>query len=205
MFRALSSPKPKRCVFVSYHHKDDRNYYDAFARLFSDTYNVIQDSSVEREIDSDNAEYVMRTIREKYLTGCSCTIVLCGRETPWRKFVDWEIKATLDKEHALIGVCLPTNPANADGKHYVPDRFFDNFQTGYALWLGWSQIESNHEFLTQSIEVAKSKPVSLINNSRALRQRNGSSPYQDATLGDAVRSLCSYRTMTLREAIRRRL
>lgn len=33
-------------------------------------------------------------------------MVLCGAEAPQRKFVDWEIKATLDKEHGLIGINL---------------------------------------------------------------------------------------------------
>jgi hypothetical protein len=46
----------------------------------------------------------MQRIRDKHITGTSCTIVLCGSLTPWRKYVDWEIKATLDKEHGLIGI-----------------------------------------------------------------------------------------------------
>ena len=106
----LSGLVSKRSIFVSYHHGGDRNYYEAFSRLLADTYEVIQDNSVERQIDSDNLEYVYRRIREEYLTGSSCTVVLCGEVTPWRKFVDWEIKATLDKEHSLIGINLPTNP-----------------------------------------------------------------------------------------------
>jgi len=49
----------------------------------------------------------MRGIRENFITGTSCTIVLCGAQTHLRKYVHWEIKATLDKEHGLIGVNLP--------------------------------------------------------------------------------------------------
>jgi hypothetical protein len=45
--------KIKRSVFVSYHHSGDRGWYDAFARYFSETYDVIEDNSVERQIDSD--------------------------------------------------------------------------------------------------------------------------------------------------------
>ena len=116
---------PKRSVFVSFHHGGDRNYYDAFSRLFADNYDVIQDNSVERVIDSDDAEYVIRKIREEFITGSSCTVVLCGQQTPQRKFVDWEIKATLDKEHGLIGVNLPTNPKFPNGTVVVPNRLFD--------------------------------------------------------------------------------
>ena len=129
---------PRRRVFVSYHHGGDRQYYDAFSRLMADTYEVVQDTSVERQVDSDDVEYVLRTIRENYVTGSSCTVVLCGAGTPWRKFVDWEIKATLDKEHGLIGVNLPTNPANANGTFTVPDRLYDNIDSGYAVWSTWA-------------------------------------------------------------------
>ena len=52
----------RRRIFVSYHHAGDRQYYDAFAQLMADTYEIVQDMSVERLIDSDDAEYVSRTI-----------------------------------------------------------------------------------------------------------------------------------------------
>lgn len=71
----LAPAKPR--IFVSYHHHGDHAYYDEFSRFFSDTYEAVQDNSVEREIDSDDAEYVSRCIRENYITGTSCTVVLC--------------------------------------------------------------------------------------------------------------------------------
>lgn len=100
----------RRKVFVSYHHGGDQAYYNAFSKTFHSTYDVITDNSLEREVDSDDVDYVMRRIREDYITGSSCTIVLVGKETYARKYVDWEIKATLDKQHGLIGVQLPTLP-----------------------------------------------------------------------------------------------
>jgi hypothetical protein len=129
----------KRRVFVSYHHFGDQYYYDEFARMFADTYNVVMDNSLERKIQSDDVEYVMRKIREEYVTGSSCTIVLCGLETPYRKFVDWEIAATLDKYHGLIGVKLPTVPVVNDGCS-KPDRLQDNINSGYAIWTWWEQL-----------------------------------------------------------------
>ena len=102
-------PSGKRSVFASYHHDGDQAYYDYFARVFADAYQIIRDNSLRKTILSDDADYIMRRIREDYLTGTSCTIVLCGNTTPWRKFVDWEIKASLDKRHGLIGIGLPTN------------------------------------------------------------------------------------------------
>lgn len=163
----------KRKVFVSYHHGNDRPYYDAFINSFSNTYDVLHDNSVERAVNSDNADYVIRKIRENYITGSSCTIVLCGPQTPWRKFVDWEIKATLDKQHALIGVNLPKNPLSTGNKYIVPDRLHDNIQSRFAVWVDWTTFTQSHEAVRQYIELAKSSSTQLIDNSRPLRQRNG--------------------------------
>jgi hypothetical protein len=163
----------KRKVFVSYHHGNDRPYYDAFIKAFSNTYDVIQDNSVERALDSANSDYVIRKIRENYITGSSCTIVLCGPKTPWRKFVDWEIKATLDKQHGLIGVNLPSNPLSESNSFFVPNRLNDNFESGFAVWVPWSKFTQSHQSVKDYIEIANSKPLRFIDNSRALRQRNG--------------------------------
>lgn len=163
----------KRRIFLSYHHGDDRHYYEEFSRFFSEQYEAVQDNSVDRRIDSDNVDYVIRTIRENYVTGTSCTIVLCGAQTPWRKFVDWEIKATLDKGHGLIGANLPSNPQTPNGTFTVPDRLHDNIQSGYALWLEWADLNQGATFLSRQIESANARSSMLIDNSRGLRQRNG--------------------------------
>ncbi len=176
LFRSLTT---KRSIFVSYHHGGDRAYYDAFSKLFADTYQVIQDNSVGRQkvindnlvgpqIDSDDAEYVIRKIREDYITGSSCTVVLCGAQTPYRKFVDWEIKATLDKEHGLIAVQLPTNQG-----FIVPSRLHDNTQSGYAVCTTWELLTASPPLLATLIEQANAKAKWLIVNHRELRARNG--------------------------------
>ena len=170
LLRSLKPEKPR--VFISYHHHGDQSYYDAFSTAFHDNYEAIYDNSVERKIDSDNIDYVMRQIRENYITGTSCTIVLVGAATWGRKYVDWEIKATLDKQHSLIGVCLPSAPRTADGKITVPARLFDNIQSGYALFVSWDTIAANVETLRANIADAKSRNVSQIVNTQDLRLRN---------------------------------
>lgn len=160
----------KRKNFVSYHHHNDREFYNQFVQLFKDSYELIHDNSVDRIIDSDDAEYIIRNIRENYLTGSSCTVVLCGKETPYRKFVDWEIKATLDKEHGLIGINLPTNPLNGNGKCVVPGRLLDNINSGYAMWIQWNTIVGNPRFLTNVLNDACQKLSKLIMNSREIKR-----------------------------------
>lgn len=164
----------KRSIFVSYHHYRDQFYYDEFSRLFSETYDVIQDNSVARRFDSDDPEYVMRRIRENHITGTSCTIVLCGPETRWRKYIDWEVKATIDKNHALIGVSLPNNPKDLMGRVHKPDRLQDNIDSGYALWAQWNELIAFPSLLKIFIEsaIGRQKLFSCINN-RPMRKRNG--------------------------------
>jgi hypothetical protein len=161
-------------VFVSYHHGGDQAYYNRFSQLFHDTYDVIYDNSLVRNIDSDNVDYVIQRIRDGYITGTSCTVVLVGAHTWGRKYVDWEIKATLDKEHALIGVCLPTAlPNPVDGNIAVPGRLHDNIQSGFASWLSWQELTGGGPAqLERHIAAAKSRDMRLIDNTRERRVRN---------------------------------
>ena len=166
-------PQPvKRRIFVSYHHDSDQWYYNEFSRFFSSQYEAVQDSSLNRLVDSTDTDYVMRRIRENYITGTSCTIVLCGPQTRWRKYVDWEIKATLDKQHGLVAIKLPNNiPDPITGGCHKPDRLQDNFDSGYAVWTSWDILTV--ENLRSCIEIANWKPKSLIKNGRIMRSRNG--------------------------------
>ncbi len=161
----------RRKVFVSYHHSADQAYYDEFSRVFNDQCEAIRDNSLERIIQSDDNEYVMRQIREQYITGTSCTLVLIGSKSHERKYLDWEIKTTLDKSHSLLGIVLPTHSKNLEGKIIVPDRLYDNIQSGYATWVHWSSLTSNK--LTELIDLAAGKSRVFINNSRPMKQRNG--------------------------------
>jgi hypothetical protein len=164
----------KRKIFVSYHHRGDQAYYNAFSRTFCDQYDVIYDNSLERQIDSDDVDYVRRRISENHITGSSCTLVLVGRDTWGRKYVDWEIDATLEKQHGLIGVRLPTAPVAQDGSVSVPGRLHDNIRSGYALWVTWNELTQSAALLTQYIELANKTPTNLINNRRERRYRNAS-------------------------------
>ena len=170
LLAALMKPT-RRKVFVSYHHGGDQAYYDEFSRYFHDQYEAIRDNSLERLIQSDDTEYVMQQIRDKYITGTSCTIILIGAQSHQRKYLDWEIKATLDKCHGLIGIVLPTHVKNPAGEIVVPDRFLDNHKSGYAVWSHWNGLTA--QGLTQLIDSAIAKSQWQIDNSRPLRQRNG--------------------------------
>jgi MTH538 TIR-like domain (DUF1863) len=170
LFGARPAVPVKRKVFVSYHHGGDQQYYDAFSKHFADTYEVFSDASLERGLNSDNDDYIRFQIRQKNIAGSSCTIVLCGAQTHERKYVDWEIKATLDMSHGLFGVWLPTLPLMGKGTQ-KPDRLQDNIDSGFAKWVQWKELTG--DVLKGTIESAIAAPENLIKNDRAMRQRNG--------------------------------
>lgn len=162
-------PKPK--VFVSYHHDNDQQWYDSLIKLCSEYDLITDDNSLDRLIHSDDTEYVMRKIREDYVTGSSLTIVLCGSETWKRKYVDWEIYATLEKEHALLGIILPSSQTNQQGQYIVPDRLATNVTSGYAHWTVWSTDPKTVNSAISSAKI-KANNTRAIDNSQEMMTRN---------------------------------
>jgi hypothetical protein len=160
-------------MFVSYQHSSDQYYYNEFSRVFHDGYESIFDNSLEREIDSDDCEYVIQRIRDEFITGTSCTILLVGPTSYQRKYLDWEIKATLDKEHGLIGVQLPHVPIAINGQVTVPTRLAENIRSGYAAWLHWNNLVASPQALSQIIAFACSRPKERIVNRHEIMKRNG--------------------------------
>lgn len=163
----------RRRVFVSYHHKGDQAYYDEFSRTFEERYEAITDNSLERRVDSAEVDYIMRRIREQNLAGSSCTIVLCGRGTPQRKYVDWEIEASLTQQMGLVALLLPTIERGMDSGTSKPPRLQDNVDSGYAPCIMWDTLRSDPDLLSRAIEKANSNSKRLIVNDRARMIRNG--------------------------------
>jgi|WetSurMetagenome_2_1015567.scaffolds.fasta_scaffold70499_3 hypothetical protein len=167
----LSGRPAKPRVFVSYHHDNDQCYADRFTRLFDSSYDVLTDRSLREPIKSADPDYTYQRLRDDFISGSSCTIVLCGSETCNRKYVDWEIKATLDKHHGLLGLLLPTHRPSFDGSYVVPNRLYDNIQSGYAHWMSWTD---NVHLMVIGINAAleRAKNTRLIVNSRSMMGRN---------------------------------
>lgn len=163
----------RRKMFISYHHGNDQAYYDALSKTLHDQMDLVFDNSLDRRIDSENTDYVIQRIRDDFISGTSCTIVLCGPETYQRKYVDWEVKATLDKGHGLIGLELPTITKNQQGQSIVPDRLHQNIVSGYAAWKAWSELAANPRLMSTWIENAVNRDASTIVNPQAIKTRNG--------------------------------
>jgi hypothetical protein len=78
---------------------------------------------------------------------------------------------TLNKQHALLGIVLPTNLPNAQNVYIVPERLVDNINTGYAHWIHWTTDPND---LANAIATAKdgARFTSKIDNSRQSMKRS---------------------------------
>ncbi len=171
----LPSVATRHKIFVSYQHATDQYYYNEFSRVFHDTHECVYDNSLDDAIDSDDHSYIKQIIRDDFITGTSCTVVLVGPTTYQRKHVDWEIKATLDKGHGLIGIQLPNVIPNYLNRVTVPERLNANINSGYALWQGfnWYNLIANPALLNQLVQTAADRDKSLIVNPKEIKKQNG--------------------------------
>lgn len=133
--KGLILPKSKRHnVFISYYHEDDQRYKNRFVRLMGD--NIIDKSVNIGEIDDNSppTEATLQRIREDYIALASVTVVLIGRCTWQRKYVDWEIGASLRETRTnprcgMIGILLPSHPdfrKESYRENLIPPRLADN-------------------------------------------------------------------------------
>ena len=135
-----------RNIFVSFHHADELEA-NIWCRRFEGYFNEIRTLGLDERgdeyaehINSGDSDYVMGRIREDKIAGTSCTVVLIGKCTWARRYVDWEIAATLrnftdSARGGLIAVQLPS--AAEHGWAKLPPRLALNIpngegETGYA-------------------------------------------------------------------------
>lgn len=157
----------KRKVFISYYHKDEQKVVDDFVQEFSEEYEVFTDESLDRAADSEDAEYLNQVCRDA-IDGTSVTIVMIGKQTGCRKFVDWEIKHTLFSVHGLVGI---SRRGLADSDACLPKRLVDNRKSGYAEWYGYPTSPSS---LKTMLDEAYGADSAKIDDSREKMKKNTS-------------------------------
>lgn len=120
----------RRKVFISYHHADADEI-----RHFVAAFDHAADSFIARGIgagmagdiiDSTDTDYVMSRIRQEYLRDSSITLAMIGNCTWSRRYVDWELQASLRSgttvtPNGVLGIKLPSY----SGSDY-PDRLNKN-------------------------------------------------------------------------------
>ena len=101
-------------VFISYHHTNDQHYKDCLVAMGEEE-RIFIDRSVNTGGISDDlkTETIRRVIRDDYLRDSTVTILLCGKETRYRKHVDWELKSSMidgrvNRRSGLLVITLPS-------------------------------------------------------------------------------------------------
>ena len=139
-------------VFISYYHDQDQEHEERFVRMMGN--NIVDKSVNLGDIIDDNlvTEAVLQRIREDHIAQVSVTVVLIGRCTWQRKYVDWEIGASLrdtptNPKCGLLGILLPDHP-DFDGEsncsRLIPPRLADNCagDVPFASIYDWSDDPS---------------------------------------------------------------
>ncbi len=176
---ATLGAKTRHRCFVSYHHGDEVEVQD-FVSHFDHDRDVFVSRGIGAGmagdiIDSNDASYIMRRVREKYMAGTTVTIVMIGRCTWSRKYVDWEVAASLrnNPTSGRSGLMAVTLPSVSASPRQLPPRVADNHEgiKGYARWWKYPQsIEALAELIEAAYELRSSNH--LVDNSRALFSYN---------------------------------
>ena len=100
----LSAERTKRNCFISFDHEDKQAVDALRMQAKSEKFDInFRDYSVKEPFNSRKAEYIKRKIRDK-LHFCSTTVVYCTDKTAKSKWVDWEIKTSLERGKRVICV-----------------------------------------------------------------------------------------------------
>ena len=123
----MKLPIRRRC-FISYHHADQEPV-NGFINTFDATHDVFIARALGTDMDptvvnSNNPEYVMQRINRLAFSGSTVTIVIVGRCTWARRYVDWEVQASLRSgpsttPNGLLAIQLPSHVGSG---RPLPDR-----------------------------------------------------------------------------------
>lgn len=170
-------------TFISYHHADEAEV-KAFIDHFDHDHDVLISRGIGASmagdvINSTDADYIKQRIRQLYLRDSSVTLVMVGAETWGRRFVDWEVAASLrntatSNRNGLLAITLPSI-AN-DSSRQLPVRVDDNVEgtSGYARWMKYPTTTLGLGQMIDDAYNRRTTHAALVDNSRALRQRNAS-------------------------------
>lgn len=156
-------------VFISFHHENDQKQADYIRSHYGED-NTLIDRSLDEAYIGMTDEQILSAIRTEHLKDSTVTIVLIGKDTAKRKWVDWEVNSSLrpygDRTvNGLLGIYL-------DKDNEVPARLQDNIDSGYAVTMNYSDISTK---LKDKIEEAYNNRNKKedIRNGRLKKQRNG--------------------------------
>lgn len=171
---------PRRKVFISYYH-GDQEAVNKFVRDFSDVFiaKTVGVKDGDFDFDSNDPNYIMRRIREEKLEDSTVTIVLIGSCTHSRRYVDWEVKASLQQGDSLPNGLIAINLPYMGERGCLPDRVNRNItrdenQTdiGYARYYSYPKSKSTLYDWIEDAHAARSDRAHLIKNPNEMMHYN---------------------------------
>lgn len=136
-----------RRVFISYHHRNEQVAKEALLAI-NNIYNLFIDCSVSTgDIDENlSPQTIRQTIRRNYLSESTVLILIVGRETQYRKHVDWELYSSMynGPRFGRSGVVVLLAPGSESDYFTAP---FENIKAElYPNTTGWVSIDSRDEY-----------------------------------------------------------
>ena len=169
-----------RKVFVSYYHGDQQEV-NKFVNDFSNVciFKTVGVKEGDFTFDSNNPQYIMRKIREDKLEDSTVTIVLVGSCTHSRRYVDWEVKASLQSGQSLPNGLIAINLPYMGSKGLLPPRVEENISknsnkqdTGYARYYTYPSSNEQLEAWIEDAYNARTQRAHLIKNTNVMMKYN---------------------------------
>lgn len=134
-------------VFISYYHKDDQYYKNELLRQ-NERFGLFQDYSVhENEIDDTgkSPERIRQIIRDDYIQDATVLILLCGKNTKYRKHIDWELHAAMfdTANNPKMGILIVNLPTICQ---YVRAGEFEDRELVFPGCDIWTSIRTRKEY-----------------------------------------------------------
>ncbi len=139
---------------------------------------ILHDAYSGAWVDSTNTDYVMQRVRDEFIGDSTVTMLLLGRCTHSRRYVDWEIKATLQQGESYLpnGLLAVNLPSIGNAGVHLPPRFLDNYKappnTGYARYYAAPSTASELTAWIEDAFSARTTRAKLITNSRDMMRNN---------------------------------
>lgn len=170
----------RRKVFISYYH-GDQEAVNKFVRDFSDVFipKTVGVKDGDFDFDSNDPSYIMRRIREEKLGDSTVTIVLIGSCTHSRRYVDWEIKASLQQGRTLPNGLIAINLPYMGNEGGLPNRLSLNVtrdskgnDIGYARYYMYPSSKKELKSWIEDAHMARTTKAELINNPKEMMRYN---------------------------------
>ena len=171
---------PRRKVFISYYH-GDQEAVNKFVQDFSDVFipKTVGVKDGDFDFDSTNPEYIMRKIRESKLEDSTVTIVLVGSCTHSRRYVDWEVKASLQQGSTLPNGLIAINLPYMGNEGALPKRVSENVirdskknDFGYARYYVYPNSKQQLYNWIEDAYAARTNRAKLIKNPTEMMRYN---------------------------------